>query len=214
MDEVEQLKLQIADLEKKLSASQAELRMAAAIMSQANEAKDPAAKANNRLKCSFCGKSQDQVKKLISGPGVYVCDECVGLCNEILDEELFETHRLDPNLLDDYKGSPDSALFDAASSLMTTVFKTSGNYVVTRVECNLDGIRILVDGSDYGASSDERVLYASALELLVNDKWLIHCGSKENESHYQMTWSGLCKVKKWMKENSDGDKSALSKNEQ
>ena len=44
-----------------------------------------------RLKCSFCGKSQDQVKKLIAGPGVYVCDECVDLCNEILDEELFDT---------------------------------------------------------------------------------------------------------------------------
>ncbi|MCA9815374.1 MAG: AAA family ATPase, partial [Cyanobacteria bacterium HKST-UBA01] len=47
-------------------------------------------KSDNRLKCSFCGKSQDQVKKLIAGPGVYICDECVELCNEILDEELFE----------------------------------------------------------------------------------------------------------------------------
>lgn len=45
---------------------------------------------DNRLKCSFCGKSQDQVKKLIAGPGVYVCDECVDLCNEILDEELLD----------------------------------------------------------------------------------------------------------------------------
>jgi ATP-dependent Clp protease ATP-binding subunit ClpX len=40
------------------------------------------------LKCSFCGKSQKQVKKLIAGPGVYICDECVDLCNEIIDEEL------------------------------------------------------------------------------------------------------------------------------
>lgn len=46
--------------------------------------------SDNRLKCSFCGKSQDQVKKLIAGPGVYICDECVDLCNEILDEELFD----------------------------------------------------------------------------------------------------------------------------
>ena len=50
-----------------------------------------AKQSDNRLKCSFCGKSQDQVKKLIAGPGVYICDECVDLCNEILDEELFET---------------------------------------------------------------------------------------------------------------------------
>lgn len=45
---------------------------------------------DSRLKCSFCGKSQDQVKKLIAGPKVYICDECVDLCNEILDEEFFE----------------------------------------------------------------------------------------------------------------------------
>src|SRR5690606_1493651 len=43
------------------------------------------------LKCSFCGKSQKQVKKLIAGPGVYICDECIDLCNEIIEEELGDT---------------------------------------------------------------------------------------------------------------------------
>ena len=43
------------------------------------------------LKCSFCGKSQKQVRKLIAGPGVYICDECIDLCNEIIEEELAET---------------------------------------------------------------------------------------------------------------------------
>ncbi len=47
-------------------------------------------KYDSHLKCSFCGKSQEQVRKLIAGPGVYICDECVDLCNEILDEELIE----------------------------------------------------------------------------------------------------------------------------
>jgi len=47
------------------------------------------ARYDSHLKCSFCGKSQEQVRKLIAGPGVYICDECVDLCNEILDEELF-----------------------------------------------------------------------------------------------------------------------------
>jgi ATP-dependent Clp protease ATP-binding subunit ClpX len=42
------------------------------------------------LKCSFCGKSQKQVKKLIAGPGVYICDECIDLCNEIIEEELVD----------------------------------------------------------------------------------------------------------------------------
>jgi ATP-dependent Clp protease ATP-binding subunit ClpX len=46
------------------------------------------------LKCSFCGKSQKQVKKLIAGPGVYICDECIDLCNEIIEEELSEASEL------------------------------------------------------------------------------------------------------------------------
>ena len=47
-----------------------------------------ASEGNEQLLCSFCGKSQRQVKKLIAGPGVYICDECIDLCNEIIDEEL------------------------------------------------------------------------------------------------------------------------------
>jgi ATP-dependent Clp protease ATP-binding subunit ClpX len=49
------------------------------------------AKFDAHLKCSFCGKSQEQVRKLIAGPGVYICDECIDLFNEILDEELTES---------------------------------------------------------------------------------------------------------------------------
>jgi len=47
------------------------------------------------LRCSFCGKSQNQVKKLIAGPGVYICNECVDLCNEIIEEELKEQKKVD-----------------------------------------------------------------------------------------------------------------------
>ncbi|MFM7190345.1 MAG: ClpX C4-type zinc finger protein, partial [Microcystaceae cyanobacterium] len=53
-------------------------------------------KYDSHLKCSFCGKSQEQVRKLIAGPGVYICDECVELCNEILDEELLEANSPPP----------------------------------------------------------------------------------------------------------------------
>ncbi len=59
---------------------------------------------DSKLKCSFCGKSQDQVKKLIAGPEVFICDECVELCNEILDEEFFENKE---------KSSIESAQVDA-----------------------------------------------------------------------------------------------------
>lgn len=48
-----------------------------------------------QLKCSFCGKPQDQVKKLVAGPGVYICDECIELCNEIIEEELSEDFDLE-----------------------------------------------------------------------------------------------------------------------
>ena len=71
------------------------------------------------LKCSFCGKSQKQVRKLIAGPGVYICDECIDLCNEIIEEELTETSELSfdqlPNpreiraFLDEYVVGQDSA---------------------------------------------------------------------------------------------------------
>jgi ATP-dependent Clp protease ATP-binding subunit ClpX len=71
------------------------------------------------LKCSFCGKSQKQVKKLIAGPGVYICDECIDLCNEIIEEELTEGGELSfdqlPNpreireFLDDYVVGQDDA---------------------------------------------------------------------------------------------------------
>ncbi len=55
------------------------------------------------LLCSFCGKWQRQVRKLIAGPGVYICDECIGVCNEILDEELSEPPSLGP---DDHLSRP------------------------------------------------------------------------------------------------------------
>ncbi|MGH9056902.1 MAG: ClpX C4-type zinc finger protein, partial [Acidimicrobiales bacterium] len=47
--------------------------------------------SSDLVKCSFCGKTQKQVKKLIAGPGVYICDECIDLCNDIIEEELSES---------------------------------------------------------------------------------------------------------------------------
>jgi len=59
----------------------------------------PKSDANEQLLCSFCGKSQRQVKRLIAGPGVYICDECIDLCNEIIDEELTSPVTFDPDSL-------------------------------------------------------------------------------------------------------------------
>ena len=63
--------------------------------SRYNEDMARASEGNEQLLCSFCGKSQRQVKKLIAGPGVYICDECIDLCNEIIDEELTAPAHLD-----------------------------------------------------------------------------------------------------------------------
>ncbi len=70
------------------------------------------------LKCLFCGKSQKQVKKLIAGPGVYICDECIDLCNEIIEEELADADDVkldelpagrDPEFLEGYVIGQDTA---------------------------------------------------------------------------------------------------------
>ena len=45
---------------------------------------------NNNVKCSFCGKTQNAVERLIAGPGVFICDECIRACNSILDDEMYE----------------------------------------------------------------------------------------------------------------------------
>ena len=66
----------------------------------------PMAKFDAHLKCSFCGKSQEQVRKLIAGPGVYICDECIDLCNEILDEELVDGHGTRPSPETSRKAQP------------------------------------------------------------------------------------------------------------
>src|SRR6187431_3469262 len=47
-------------------------------------------------RCSFCGKSQEQVRKLIAGQGVYICDECINLCQEIIEEEMLEQPKVRP----------------------------------------------------------------------------------------------------------------------
>ena len=52
----------------------------------------PKYEERKQLKCSFCGKTQEQVRRLVAGPGVYICDECIELCQEIIDEEFQDTH--------------------------------------------------------------------------------------------------------------------------
>jgi len=64
-----------------------------------------------QLKCSFCGKAQEQVKRLVAGPGVYICDECIELCSEIIEEE-FEEAKADTELNDIPKPKEIKAILD------------------------------------------------------------------------------------------------------
>jgi len=88
-----------------------------------------ASEGNEQLLCSFCGKSQRQVKKLIAGPGVYICDECIDLCNEIIDEELTSPAQLDldnlPKPLDIYSVLNDYVVSQEESKRALSVATTT-----------------------------------------------------------------------------------------
>ena len=74
---------------------------------------------DGQIKCTFCGKTQDEVRRLVAGPGVYICDECVELCREIIDEEFKEAAKFElkeipkpseiVNTLNDYVIGQDNA---------------------------------------------------------------------------------------------------------
>ncbi|MBD2020614.1 ATP-dependent protease ATP-binding subunit ClpX [Leptolyngbya sp. FACHB-36] len=80
-------------------------------------------KYDSHLKCSFCGKSQEQVRKLIAGPGVYICDECVDLCNEILDEELFDSSAAAPQPVPRREQSPEKRKTRSSSISLSQIPK-------------------------------------------------------------------------------------------
>lgn len=80
-------------------------------------------KYDSHLKCSFCGKSQEQVRKLIAGPGVYICDECVDLCNEILDEELFDSSAAAPQPVPRREQSPEKRKARSANLSLSQIPK-------------------------------------------------------------------------------------------
>ncbi len=103
------------------------------------------------LKCSFCGKSQKQVKKLIAGPGVYICDECIDLCNEIIEEELNENEEVSldelpkPREIFDFLNSYVIGQSTAKKSLAVAVYN---HY--KRVQAGVSGSASTSKGRDEG----------------------------------------------------------------
>ncbi|RQD72527.1 MAG: ATP-dependent Clp protease ATP-binding subunit ClpX, partial [Halanaerobium sp. MSAO_Bac5] len=105
------------------------------------------------LKCSFCGKSQDQVKKLVAGPGVYICDECIELCNEIVEEEIDEEMDLQlseipkpkeiKEILDQYVIGQERAKKSLSVAVYNHYKRVNSNMVVDDVELQKSNIMMV-----------------------------------------------------------------------
>ena len=106
-----------------------------------------------QLKCSFCGKSQDQVKRLIAGPGVYICDECIDLCSDIIQDEFEESVELDTtslpkpseirNYLDQYVIGQDRAKKSLSVAVYNHYKRIKSNVVDDDVEIQKSNILLL-----------------------------------------------------------------------
>src|SRR5690606_290732 len=99
-----------------------------------------------QLKCSFCGKTQEQVKRLVAGPGVYICDECIELCSEIIEEE-FEDIKADSQLNDipkpkDIKSVLDQYVIDQEQAKKTLAVAVYNHYKRINSDIQSDDVEL------------------------------------------------------------------------
>jgi ATP-dependent Clp protease ATP-binding subunit ClpX len=144
------------------------------------------------LKCSFCGKSQKQVKKLIAGPGVYICDECIDLCNEIIDEELagdgevrfdeLPRPRQIHSFLDDYVIGQDSAKKQLAVAVYNHYkrVQAQGANGTSNPEVELAKSNVLL----LGPTGCGKTLLASTLARMLNVPFAIADATALTEAGY------------------------------
>ena len=141
-----------------------------------------------QLKCSFCGKLQDQVKKLVAGPGVYICDECIELCNEIIEEELNEDLGLDISeipkpqeireILDQYVIGQDDAKKSLAVAVYNHYKRINLGGKVDDVELQKSNIVML------GPTGSGKTLLAQTLARLLNVPFAIADATSLTEAGY------------------------------
>ncbi|MGH3132974.1 MAG: ATP-dependent Clp protease ATP-binding subunit ClpX, partial [Gaiellaceae bacterium] len=147
-----------------------------------------ASEGNEQLLCSFCGKSQRQVKKLIAGPGVYICDECIDLCNEIIDEELTTPAQLDldnlPRPLDIYSVLNDYVVSQEESK-RTLAVAVYNHY--KRVRMGLDDAEVELQKSNIlllGPTGCGKTLLAQTLARILNVPFAIADATALTEAGY------------------------------
>lgn len=141
-----------------------------------------------QLKCSFCGKSQDQVRKLVAGPGVYICDECIDLCTEIVEEELGTEEEMDLkdipkpqeicNILEDYVIGQNRAKRSLAVAVYNHYKRIKSGLKNDDVELQKSNIMMI------GPTGSGKTLLAQTLARILNVPFAIADATSLTEAGY------------------------------
>ena len=141
-----------------------------------------------QLKCSFCGKTQEQVRKLVAGPGVYICDECIELCTEIVEEELGTDEEVELkdipkpmeilDILDEYVIGQRSAKKSLAVAVYNHYKRVNSNSKIEDVELSKSNICLI------GPTGSGKTLLAQTLARLLNVPFAIADATSLTEAGY------------------------------
>ncbi|WP_418790764.1 ATP-dependent Clp protease ATP-binding subunit ClpX [Phosphitispora sp. TUW77] len=141
-----------------------------------------------QLKCSFCGKLQDQVKKLVAGPGVYICDECIELCNEIIEEELSDDIGLEIGDLPkpkEIKGILDQYVIGQESAKKTLSVAVYNHYKRINMGSKIDDVELQKSNIVMlGPTGSGKTLLAQTLARLLNVPFAIADATSLTEAGY------------------------------